>query len=48
MREGKLRGIRMKNVTVEEGKEADEMMLLGSGILIRPVVQWDDRVIGDG
>ncbi|KAJ1396400.1 Aminotransferase-like, PLP-dependent enzyme [Sesbania bispinosa] len=48
VREGKLQGIRMKNVTLEEGKKANEMMLLGSGILVRPVVQWDDQIIGDG
>jgi 4-amino-4-deoxychorismate lyase len=35
-------------VTVEEGKKADEMMLIGSGVLVRPVVQWDEQVIGDG
>ncbi|CAL8996567.1 unnamed protein product [Prunus brigantina] len=48
VREGKLRGVRIENVTVEEGKKADEMMLIGSGILVRPVVQWDEQVIGDG
>ncbi|MED6176842.1 hypothetical protein PIB30_092172 [Stylosanthes scabra] len=45
---GKLRGIRMKRVTVEEGKSAAEMMLIGSGILVCPVVQWDEQVIGEG
>ncbi|CAL0323095.1 unnamed protein product [Lupinus luteus] len=48
VKEGKLQGIRMRNVTVDEGKKADEMMLIGSGILIYPVVQWDEQVIGDG
>jgi 4-amino-4-deoxychorismate lyase len=24
------------------------MMLIGSGVLVCPVVQWDDQVIGDG
>ncbi|KAE9599460.1 putative aminodeoxychorismate lyase [Lupinus albus] len=48
VKEGKLQGIRMSNVTVDEGKKADEMMLIGSGILICPVVQWDEQVIGDG
>ena len=46
--EGTLSGIRLGDVTVEEGKEADEMMLIGSGVLVRAVVQWDDQVIGDG
>ncbi|XP_017428092.1 D-amino-acid transaminase, chloroplastic isoform X2 [Vigna angularis] len=48
LREGKLKEIRVKNVTVEEGKAAEEMMLLGSGVLVCPVVQWDEHVIGDG
>lgn len=48
VKEGRIRDIRMKNVTVEEGKKADEMMLLGSGVLVCPVVQWDDQVIGGG
>ncbi|KAJ8751781.1 hypothetical protein K2173_025967 [Erythroxylum novogranatense] len=48
VRGGNLQGIRIRNVTVEEGKQAEEMMLIGSGILVRPVVQWDDQVIGDG
>ncbi|CAK7353308.1 unnamed protein product [Dovyalis caffra] len=46
--EGKLHGIKVDNVTVEEGKKADEMMLIGSGVLVRPVVQWDNQVIGNG
>jgi 4-amino-4-deoxychorismate lyase len=48
VKEGKLRGVRVENVTVEEGKKADEMMLIGSGILVRPIVQWDEQIIGDG
>ncbi|XP_021899048.1 D-amino-acid transaminase, chloroplastic isoform X1 [Carica papaya] len=48
VREGKLRAVSVRNVTVEEGKKADEMMLIGSGVLVRPVIQWDDQVIGDG
>ncbi|KAL5697774.1 aminodeoxychorismate lyase [Ranunculus cassubicifolius] len=45
---GKLSGIRVRNVTVEEGKKAREMMLIGSGIVVRPVLQWDEQIIGDG
>lgn len=48
VREGKLQGVNLRNVTVEEGKKADEMMLIGSGVLVRPVVQWDEQAIGDG
>jgi hypothetical protein len=35
-------------VSVQEGKAAEEMMLIGSGILVKPVVQWDDQIIGSG
>lgn len=45
---GKLRGARVANVTVDEGKKASEMMLLGSGVLVRAVLYWDEQVIGDG
>ncbi|XP_051137822.1 D-amino-acid transaminase, chloroplastic [Andrographis paniculata] len=48
VKEGKLKGIRVGNVTVEEGKKASEMMLIGSGVLVRAIVQWDDQIIGDG
>lgn len=48
VKEGKLRGIRVENVSVEDGKRADEMMLIGSGVLVRSVVQWDEEVIGNG
>ncbi|KAF7151328.1 hypothetical protein RHSIM_Rhsim02G0181200 [Rhododendron simsii] len=48
VKEGKLSGMRVGNVTVEEGKRADEMMLIGSGVLVRSVVQWDEQIIGDG
>lgn len=48
VREGKLHGITVDNVTVEEGKRAEEMMLIGSGVLVKPVLQWDDQVIGNG
>lgn len=48
VREGKLRGIRIGNVTVEEGKGAEEMMLIGSGVLVKAVLQWDEQVIGNG
>ncbi|KAL3325092.1 hypothetical protein AABB24_038942 [Solanum stoloniferum] len=48
VKEGKLRGIRVENVSVEDAKRADEMMLIGSGVLVRSVVQWDEEVIGNG
>lgn len=48
VRKGKLSGIKVGNVGVEEGKRAREMMLIGSGILVLPVLQWDEQIIGDG
>nr|GLL46842.1 D-amino-acid transaminase, chloroplastic [Ipomoea trifida] len=48
VKQGKLRSIRVEHVRVDEGKRAEEMMLIGSGVLVRPVLQWDDQVIGDG
>ncbi|CAN6243889.1 unnamed protein product [Urochloa humidicola] len=46
--DGRLKGIISRNVSVQEGKAAGEMMLIGSGILVKPVVQWDDQIIGSG
>lgn len=46
--DGILSGIEVRDIIVEEGKGASEMILIGSGILVRPVVQWDEQVIGNG
>jgi 4-amino-4-deoxychorismate lyase len=46
--EGVLRDIVIADVSVEEGRGAAEMMLLGSTIKVAPVVLWDDQPIGDG
>lgn len=46
--DGTLTGVRVGNVTVEDGKKAEEMMLIGSGVIVKPVLQWDDKCIGDG
>ncbi|XP_010483335.1 PREDICTED: D-amino-acid transaminase, chloroplastic-like [Camelina sativa] len=45
---GMLKSVKVMDVTVEDGKKADEMMLIGSGVLINPVIQWDEEFIGDG
>src|SRR5437870_8956493 len=45
---GDLKEIRLADVSVSEGREAAEMMLIGSSIKIAPVVEWDGRKIGDG
>lgn len=48
VKEGRLAGIRVGDVTMQEGKMAEEMMLIGSGILVLPVLQWDEQIIGNG
>ena len=46
--EGELKGIRLADLPVSEGRQAAEMMLVGSSIKVAPVVQWDGQPIGDG
>lgn len=46
--QGLLTGIRVGNITVEEGKDAAEMMLVGSGLPILPITMWDGKPIGNG
>jgi 4-amino-4-deoxychorismate lyase len=46
--EGELRDIRVGDVSVADGREAAEMMLIGSSVKVAPVIQWDGRPIGDG
>ncbi|KAL3631439.1 hypothetical protein CASFOL_024423 [Castilleja foliolosa] len=45
---GLLKGVRTKNLTVEEAKGSDEMMYVGSGLPILPIIMWDEKPIGDG
>lgn len=46
--QGDLEEIRLGDVSVSEGRQAAEMMLIGSSIKVAPVVQWDGQLIGDG
>src|ERR1043166_8677195 len=46
--QGDLKGIRVGDIPVDEGKQAAEMMLVGSSIKVAPIVQWDGKPIGDG
>jgi 4-amino-4-deoxychorismate lyase len=41
-------GIEVRDISTDEAGAAREMMLLGSSVKVVSVVQWDDRVIGDG
>ena len=45
---GVLSAVRIAEVSVQAGRDAAEMMLIGSSIKIAPVVQWDGIDIGDG
>jgi 4-amino-4-deoxychorismate lyase len=45
---GDLKDIRIGDISVAEGKEAAEMMLVGSSVKVAPVIEWDGRPIGDG
>ncbi|MET0503087.1 MAG: aminotransferase class IV [Candidatus Binatia bacterium] len=46
--QGDLKEIRVADVSLSEGRQAAEMMLIGSSIKVAPVVQWDGNPIGDG
>jgi 4-amino-4-deoxychorismate lyase len=46
--QGDLKEIRLADVSVSEGRQAAEMMLVGSSIKVAPVVQWDGQPVGDG
>ena len=43
-----LKGIKVGPISVIEGKNASEMMLIGSGLPILPIIQWDQQTIGNG
>ncbi len=46
--QGRLKGMRTANLTVEEAKGAAEMMFVGSTLPILPIIMWDEQPIGDG
>lgn len=48
LEEVKLEGIKVGTVTLSEARNAKEMMLCGSGVLVTPVVQWDEQIISNG
>jgi 4-amino-4-deoxychorismate lyase len=48
VQQGDLKGVRVGDVPVNEGREAAEMMLIGSSIKVAPVVEWDGKSIGNG
>uniref|UniRef100_A0A5B7BNG7 aminodeoxychorismate lyase n=1 Tax=Davidia involucrata TaxID=16924 RepID=A0A5B7BNG7_DAVIN len=46
--QGRLKSVRIANLTVDEGKGAAEMMYVGSTLPISPIIEWDAKPIGDG
>ncbi|OVA11518.1 Aminotransferase [Macleaya cordata] len=46
--QGLLKSVRTADITVEEGKNAAEMMYVGSSLPILPIIMWDEQSIGDG
>ncbi|ERN06566.1 D-amino-acid transaminase, chloroplastic [Amborella trichopoda] len=45
---GLLTNVRVADITVEEAKGAVEMMYVGSGLPILPIIMWDEEPVGDG
>jgi 4-amino-4-deoxychorismate lyase len=43
-----IQGIEVCDIPVAEARTAREMMLIGSSIKVAPVVEWDQRPVGDG
>ncbi|XP_042503185.1 D-amino-acid transaminase, chloroplastic-like isoform X2 [Macadamia integrifolia] len=45
---GLLKSVNTADITLEQGKSAAEMMFVGSGLPILPIIMWDGKHIGDG
>lgn len=45
---GLLKSVKNESITVVEAKESVEMMYVGSGLPILPIVEWDGVPVGDG
>ncbi|KAK9049243.1 hypothetical protein SSX86_031790 [Deinandra increscens subsp. villosa] len=45
---GSLKSVKVGNITVEEAKQAAEMMYIGSTLPVLPIIEWDEKPIGDG
>ncbi|XP_035837735.1 D-amino-acid transaminase, chloroplastic isoform X2 [Helianthus annuus] len=44
---GRLKSLTVGNITVEEAKQAAEMMYTGRTIPVLPIIEWDEKPIGD-
>lgn len=45
---GLLKSVGTGDIMLEEAKKSAEMMFVGSGLPILPIVEWDEQPIGDG
>jgi 4-amino-4-deoxychorismate lyase len=43
-----LKGVEVCDVPVAEARAAREMLLIGSSVKVAPIVEWDQKPIGDG
>lgn len=48
VKQGRLKDVRVANLTVEEAKGSAEMMFVGSTLPLLPIVMWDEKPVGDG
>ncbi len=46
--QGLVKSIDVRDIPVAEARASREMLLLGSSVKVASIVQWDDRMIGDG
>jgi 4-amino-4-deoxychorismate lyase len=46
--QGLVRDVKVCDIPVAEARASREMLLIGSSVKVAPIVQWDDRPIGDG
>ncbi|KAL6205786.1 PREDICTED: D-amino-acid transaminase, chloroplastic-like [Fragaria vesca subsp. vesca] len=45
---GCLKAVTTRNITVEEAKSSAEMMFVGSTLPLLPIIEWDEKPIGNG
>jgi 4-amino-4-deoxychorismate lyase len=48
VQDGIIKSVQVADIPVEEAKACAEMMLIGSGISVAPIVEWDGEKIGTG
>ncbi|KAK1286490.1 hypothetical protein QJS10_CPB20g01869 [Acorus calamus] len=45
---GRLGSVSTRDITLGEAKDSAEMMFIGSGLPILPIIEWDEQHVGDG